>query len=79
MIVQCIMCPKCGDILYSRARHDMRICSCNSVFIDGGFDYMRFGGDVKPKRLQKRIKATKFDLFDDWNLSKDEFGLIKTK
>jgi hypothetical protein len=79
MQVQCIQCPKCLDILYSRARHDFRMCSCDSVYIDGGFEYMRYGGDVEPIRLQKRIKADKFQLFDDWDNGQDEFGLIKTE
>ena len=40
MIVNAIQCPRCGDTIYSRTRHDYRSCSCGSVSIDGGFDYM---------------------------------------
>lgn len=39
-------CLKCGDILMSHHRHDYVTCSCKSIFIDGGNDYMRYGGDM---------------------------------
>jgi len=32
-----------GEIIYSRARHDMRYSQDKSVWIDGGRDYMRSG------------------------------------
>lgn len=32
-----------GEIIYSRARHDMRYSQDESVWIDGGRDYMRSG------------------------------------
>lgn len=39
-----IRCGSCGDELYSNSRHDFVSCMCESVFIDGGFDYQRVGG-----------------------------------
>ena len=41
-----IQCTKCGDELYSNSRHDFVRCKCDAVFIDGGFDYVRIGGNV---------------------------------
>jgi len=35
MKVSAICCPKCKNIIYSRARHDCRSCSCGEVYIDG--------------------------------------------
>lgn len=35
------LCEDCNDVIYSLHRHDMRYCSCGSVFVDGGTDYMR--------------------------------------
>jgi hypothetical protein len=32
---------KNGEIIYSRFRHDMRYSEDKSVWVDGGFDYMR--------------------------------------
>ena len=63
-----IRCPTCGVTIYSRARHDMRDCPCNSTFIDGGFDYMRFGceslGDVPREEWQAFLDSitVKIDL-----------------
>jgi hypothetical protein len=34
------------EIIYSRFRHDCRSDSTGSVFVDGGRDYLRWGGDM---------------------------------
>lgn len=36
-------CGLCGDIIESKHRHDFVSCSCDNIFIDGGFDYFRAG------------------------------------
>ena len=36
-------CLKCGDIIESVHRHDFVECSCGSIFVDGGHDYLRRG------------------------------------
>lgn len=47
-----IRCKVCGEILESKHRHDWVCCSCfkesggtRGVFVDGGCDYVRIGGD----------------------------------
>ena len=40
-----IKCKECGDELFSYHRHDFKWCSCKSVAIDGGDDYMKVVGD----------------------------------
>jgi hypothetical protein len=43
-------CLKCGDIIESKSVHDWVQCSCAAVFVDGGKEYLRRGGnpeDVK--------------------------------
>lgn len=40
-------CAKCGDIIESKHRHDFVSCSCESIFIDGGTEYIRAGGSVE--------------------------------
>ena len=40
-------CKKCGEIVESKHRHDFNMCSCGSVFVDGGTDYMRRGGNLE--------------------------------
>jgi ribosomal protein S27E len=39
-----VMCPKCKDVIWSRSVHDMRYCGCKNTFVDGGRDYLRYGG-----------------------------------
>jgi hypothetical protein len=38
-------CPRCHDIVASIHRHDFQQCSCGGIFLDGGRDYMRCGGE----------------------------------
>ena len=40
-----IKCKKCGDIIKSKSRHNLKFCSCGSVYVDGGSDYFRYGGN----------------------------------
>lgn len=41
---QGIFCRKCRTIVCSWSTHDFVECKCKSVFVDGGFDYFRYGG-----------------------------------
>lgn len=34
-------CLLCGDVIESKHRHDFRYCSCESLAVDGGVDYIR--------------------------------------
>ena len=36
-----IRCKKCGDVIESFTVHDFKWCSCGSVAVDGGKDYLR--------------------------------------
>lgn len=40
-----VKCRRCGDVIESRKRHDFAVCSCGSVAVDGGRDYLRRCGD----------------------------------
>ena len=40
-------CKKCGEVIESTFRHDFRQCKCGSIFVDGGCDYLRRGGDLE--------------------------------
>lgn len=48
-----LQCPVCKIRIFSFHRHDFKSCGCtNNVFIDGGFDYCRWGfKDKKPKTV----------------------------
>lgn len=36
-----IKCKKCGDIIESNDVHDFKWCSCKSIALDGGREYLR--------------------------------------
>jgi hypothetical protein len=42
-----LRCKKCGDVIESKYRHDFVSCKCNAIFVDGGNDYWRYGGDLE--------------------------------
>lgn len=39
-------CKLCREIIESTYRHDFVECKCRSIFVDGGKDYLRRGGDL---------------------------------
>lgn len=41
IIRNAIRCNICGEIIESKSVHDFKFCSCGSVAIDGGHDYLR--------------------------------------
>ena len=42
-----IKCLICNDIIESKHRHDLLSCKCENCYIDGGQDYLHFGGNNK--------------------------------
>ena len=40
-----IRCKKCGEVIESFTVHDFKWCSCGSVAVDGGKDYLRRCGN----------------------------------
>ena len=44
-----IQCRHCGDIIESTHVHDFRYCSCQTVFVDGGHEYLRRGYKTSPE------------------------------
>jgi hypothetical protein len=42
-----LKCRKCGDVIESKYRHDFVWCKCKSIFVDGGNDYLRCGGELE--------------------------------
>lgn len=52
-----IRCRKCGDTIESFSVHDFKSCKCGVVFVDGGHEYMRRGGDLEDinEEYQERL------------------------
>ena len=75
-----IKCPKCNTIIYSRARHDFHWCPCNTIYIDGGFEYVKMGYKTTlPKTVKFSLEVTKKELYGDWNSSENKFGTIDSE
>lgn len=53
-----IQCLRCRTVLVSNYRHDFQQCPCkNNAFIDGGYDYLRYGAaDMKQIQILKLSK-----------------------
>ena len=83
MKINAFTCNSCGSTIYSRTTHDFNTCPCwnkeqtQGIFIDGGFDYTRYGGNGKQVTLY--LPLTEKDLYDDWNSARDKYGIIKAK
>lgn len=41
IVKNAIRCKHCGEIIESTSVHDFKFCSCESVAVDGGHDYLR--------------------------------------
>ena len=40
-----IKCLCCNDTIESKSTHNLVSCKCNNCYIDGGQDYLHFGGE----------------------------------
>ena len=78
IVVNAIQCLECGDIIYSRDRHDDHSCSCGACSIDGGRDYTKVNANDLNRVIHKKInvQATQNQLYYDWNMREDLYGLI---
>ncbi len=46
-----IKCLQCGDIIESKSLHNLVNCKCENCYIDGGQNYLHFGGNDFSKIL----------------------------
>lgn len=61
-----VTCLECREVLVSEHRHDYKTCSCpNETMIDGGNDYMRYGG-------KDLLKVETFTVFNT-----DDFKFVR--
>ena len=83
MIVTALRCKNCGDVIYSRTRHDMRYCSCGTIAIDGGRDYTNISFRESQNDFEKfeyeLFHVTQRDLAMDWNNGTGNFGRETSK
>lgn len=56
-----IECLSCGDQPFSMSRHDMQLCECGKVAVDGGQEYLRrVGGGWKELSISIPIEDMEF-------------------
>jgi hypothetical protein len=79
--VSALRCSKCGDVVFSRAGHDFRSCTCGSLSVDGGRNYMRIAFDPKfiagldsLVKMELELPINEQELYKDWNYSVDKWG-----
>lgn len=60
-----LKCVICNDIIESKYRHDYAECKCGKIFVDGGDDYLRFGGDLNNILFDYNNKWIKYNEFVD--------------
>lgn len=48
-----VECQMCGDIIFSEYTHDFKQCKCGETFVDGGYDYLRYGGSIMPNMVER--------------------------
>jgi len=73
-------CRKCNSIIESKTRHDFVWCKCKSIFVDGGKDYIRTGGD--PKDFESLVEYSVPDSVEQKNSQEiiaDAIELLKSK
>lgn len=52
-------CLICGDVIESKHRHDFVWCSCRSIAVDGGRDYLKRIGDRENCKELSEMEETK--------------------
>lgn len=43
-----VRCLDCGDVIWSKHRHDMVFCKCEKIAVDGGRSYMKISFKDRP-------------------------------
>ena len=66
-----IKCLICGDIIESKSVHNLISCKCESCHIDGGNEYLRFGGKDFSKILIIFDDGTEVLAIDEENYKKN--------
>lgn len=64
-----IRCKKCGDVIESKSVHDYKWCSCLSVAVDGGKDYLKRSGNRGDfEELSEYEVITLDDVIGKWSV-----------
>ena len=77
MKLKAIHCRNCDEVVYSRAQHDFRECSCGYVHVDGGHHYFKYGTlpGAEFDVTEVEISVSLGDLYEDWDTMADQYGV----
>ena len=75
--INAVQCKGCNDIIYSRSQTDERSCGCKSSSIVGGIDKIKFKSKTGCMELKISIDSGIRELYEDWALWHDNYGIIK--
>ena len=65
-----VVCLKCLDIIQSMFRHDFKWCSCKSIAVDGGGDYLKMSYNTGARYEVLEVLPTKtYSVPVTWSLS----------
>lgn len=72
-----VRCTKCHDVIESFNRHDFKWCSCHSIAVDGGRDYLKRCGDIAAyEELSEHTDAPEIPLPRNKKLSGGEIAFL---
>lgn len=58
LVYNAVTCVECLDTIVSYHRHDYKLCRCkNEAMVDGGTDYIRYGGKNLKKVVHHAVYA----------------------
>ena len=57
-------CTQCNTIIESKYRHDFQSCQCGAIFVDGGKEYLRRGGEAKDFIDLSQYMESSYDMLD---------------
>lgn len=79
IIVKAVQCNGCQDIIYSRTENDDRKCTCKATTISGGILNKKVKSTCGYKDIDIELNTGLRELYEDWAIWHDKFGLIKGK
>lgn len=63
-------CRKCNTVAESKDRHHLSFCDCGSIFVDGGTDYLRRGGNLED--IEEMSESAEVEIESPWKLERSQ-------
>ena len=67
-------CNHCGDVIESTHVHDFKWCSCETVFVDGGHQYLRRGFVNSPLDFTDLSEYEEVDVPDEEYIEQEDYS-----